>query len=167
MDEEYRKEIANRILSRAETNIYFIDDFLYNHSAKDGAYFRSLSILLSYSFELALKAVLVLKNNYSNKEGLEKHLKNLSHNLLKIRDELSTDELEEIGVKNIESRNTTNFIGYRTKTTDSKEIIIENFTDVRYDFTNDSLRDLPEDRDFREWVHETLKLIKNIRESFY
>ena|SRR3989344_2540439 len=163
MDIEYREKIMDRMLTRAETGLYFIDDFLYDHSAKDGAYFRSICLLLSYSFELVLKATVVLVSKCSTKKELEKELRNLNHDIIKISNKLNTNELNDIGIKSISAKISTNFIGYIAKTMDDKEISIENFTDIRYDFMSDSLRSLPEDIEFKMWVAETHNILKNIR----
>lgn len=167
MDNKYRKEIANRTLTRALTGLYFLEDFLYRHSAKDGAYFRSLCILLSYSFELTLKTVVVMVSESVTKEDLEKELRGLNHDIIKISQNLKESELNKIGIKSITPRNTDSFIGYVVKTCDNKEIVIENFIDIRYDFMNDSLRDLPENEEFKTWVTETIEVANKIKEQVH
>ena len=149
---------------RASSALDFIDDFLQGHNAKDGAYFRSICILLSYSFELLLKSVVVFTSEYNSKDELEKELRNLNHDLIKIAVQLGEDKLQRIGIIGVDRRSTPAFIGYIVNTTSGKQITVENFIDIRYDFTNDSLRDLPEDEEFRLWVEQTQMIYSKIKE---
>lgn len=167
MDNNYKKEIASRTLTRALTGLYFLEDFLYQRSAKDGAYFRSLCILLSYSFELTLKTAVVMVSESVTKEELEEELKGLNHDIIKISQNLKESGLNKIGIKSITPRNTNSFIGYIAKTCDDKEIIIENFIDIRYDFMNDSLRNLPENEEFKTWVTETIEVANKIKKQVH
>lgn len=161
---EYKKEISYRMLSRAATGLYFLEDFLYRHSAKDGAYFRSLCILLSHNFELVLKALVVLTSMSTTKDQLDKELRLLNHNIIEISKKLGSHELNNIGIKDITLRDTTDFTGYIIQTNEDKEILIEGFNDIRYDFMNDSLRNLPENEDFKMWVIETLIVLKKVKQ---
>jgi hypothetical protein len=167
MDNKYRKEIANRMLTRALTGLYFLEDFLCRHSAKDGADFRSLCILLSYSFELTLKTAVVMTSESVIKDELEGELKDLNHDIIKISRSFEKDDLNKIGIKSITSRNTNSFVGYIAKTCDDKEIVIENFIDIRYDFMNDSLRGLPENEEFKTWVTETIGIANKIKKQVH
>lgn len=164
MDNKYKSEIVNRMLGRSETNLYFVQDFLRDHSASDGAYLRSISILLSYSFELILKAKVVMSNEYKDKIDLEKSLKNLNHDLIKISDKLGGDGLGSLGIKSI-SMNKMNFIDYTAITDLGNKILVENFTDIRYDFINDSLRSLPMDHEFNEWLSSTFYVLSRAKSS--
>jgi hypothetical protein len=163
MDSEYKKQIAFRILTRAETSIYFVEDFLYHYNAKDGVFFRSICILLSYGFELALKSRFVFLSKSKDKLELEKELKNLNHDVLKIADSLGVEELNKIGINDITGRNTSSFLGYVIKISEDKEISIENFTDIRYDFLNDGLRNLEEHETIKMYIEEILKIIGQIK----
>lgn len=161
---EYKKQIAKRILSRAETGLYFIEDFLFRHNAADGAYFRSLLILFSYSFELVLKSQLVIACQESDRASLEKRLKYLGHSIEKIIQEFSEGQLRDLGIQKAEARVNSSFLGYIITTKSGNQISIEDFVDVRYDFLKDSLRDLPKDEDVKIWIREIKKIIKAIRE---
>jgi hypothetical protein len=168
MDGAIKKNIAVRMATRALTGLYFIEDFLSEpiHSAKDGAYFRSLCILLSYSFELLLKAHFVMVSNFKSKADLEKTLQKMNHDIVEISRKIGRAKLGQIGVKSIRMRTTTNFVGYVVEMLNGRKIIIENFVDIRYDFIKDHVRDLPEDAEFREWKDESLAIHKKISEAF-
>ena len=164
MDARDKKEIVERILSRAETGLYFLTDFLSNRNAKDGAYFRSILIILSYSFELVLKARVVSITKSINKTELEKELRDLNHDIMKISEKLGDKELNNIGIKSVSTRANNNFLGYIIRTNDEKEFFIENFIDVRYDFLKDSLRNLEEDEKVKEGIRVILDIVQRTRE---
>lgn len=166
MTPEEKKEIAFRILTRASTGLYFLQDFLYRHSANDAAYFRSLCILLSYNFELLLKAVFVLTGNFETIGELENKLKSLNHSPTNISLKLGEANLKLIGIERIDHRRTLDFIGYIVECTSGKKIVIEDFIDIRYDFTKETLRVLPGDNDFNEWVTASLEIHSNIKKHY-
>ena len=159
-----KKEIVDRMLSRAETGLYFLEDFLFRHSAKDAVYFRSILIILSYSFELVLKAKVVLVSKSIIKDELERELKKLNHNIINVSNKLTKEDLNSIGIEKIDIRNTNDFVGYIIKTSSGKELSIEDFIDVRYDFMKNSRRDLQEYEKVKECVSEILNIIKKIKD---
>ena len=167
MDAVYKKQIAFRLAVRASSGLYFIEDFLYRHSAEDGAFFRSLCILLSYSFELLLKAQFVATSEFNDKAELERSLKDLNHDILKISAKLGSSKLNAIGINCVNPRSGTDFIGYDIVTIQGKKISVENFIDIRYDFTNDTLRDLPTNGEFTEWVTEALNVYGKIKKQHF
>ncbi len=155
------------MLARASSGLYFVEDFLYRHSAKDGAYFRSLCILLSYSFELLLKSIFVITNEFKNEKALENQLIRLNHDLSKIARKLGTEKLNAVGIKNLYLRRSIDFVGYIVETTSGKEVAVEDFIDIRYDFTRDALRVLPEDEEFKGWVSETIQIYTKIKDLYF
>ena len=169
MDGTYKKEIAVRMTTRAATGLYFIEDFLSDsiHGAKDGAYFRSLCILLSYSFELLLKAQFVMTREFVDKKSLESELRDLNHNIVRISTRLGTVELDAIGIKSVTPRTSSSFVGYVIQTKPGKKIVIEDFIDIRYDFTKDALRNLPENDEFIEWKDEALAIYNKIKKLHF
>jgi hypothetical protein len=150
MNEEEKKEIGRRVIGRAKASLYFIEDFLRDNNYKDGAYFRAILILLSYSFELILKSSLILNGQYKSRLDLETKLKRVNHDILQIAQKLGQQELEQLGIEDISPRENSSFLGYLVKTTNGEVFSIENFTDVRYDFMKDDLRDLEEDIKVKE-----------------
>lgn len=163
MDNTYQKNISFRIITRAETGLYFLEHFLYNGNAKDAAWFRSICILLSYSFELILKARVTSISKYNKKEELEKELRDLGHDIVGISAYLGEKELENLGIKSIKNRNTSNFVGYIITTTDNKEIVIEDFIEIRYDFMNDSLRNFEENETVKMYIEEMIKIAGKVK----
>jgi hypothetical protein len=163
MSKNLIQEIVFRIITRAETTLYFIEDFLFHHNAKDGAYFRSLLILFSYCFELILKAKIVLLNNFKKEEEIQNKLLKYKHNLDQLAHAIGEKELNAIGIKNITKRIDNTFVGYIITTTEDKKIIIENFIDVRYDFLRPQTRSLVDHVVVHEYVGEIQKIIKKIK----
>ncbi len=149
------------MIARAETAIYFIEDFLFTHNAKDGAYFRSILILFSYAIELALKSRVVMLS--MDNEDVEANLRNLQHDIVKISKKLGNNELNSIGIKKVETRRTNAFLGYIITTNENIELSVENFTDVRYDFVKNNLRSLPEHDDVKKSIEQALQIIKKIK----
>jgi hypothetical protein len=166
MSEDQKKKVAEKILSRASTGLYFLEDFLYDRNARDIAWIRSLCIILSYSFELLLKANVVVAFEYGSQEEIDTELRDLNHDILKISKKLGPDKLGEIGIQSIMSRDTKDFLGYIIKT-ENKEIEIENFNNIRYDFFNNSNRDLYDEGKFEEWTQESLKILGATKLSVY
>ena len=140
MDSKEKSKIAFRMIARAETGLMFLERFLTNCRGTDTAWSRSLYILLSYSFELILKSALVLSGTFATLEDLKEKLRKLSHNIKKISNELGSAELSRIGIKNIEPNTTKSFLGYVVETKNDRKIRIEDFINVRYDFTSDDIR---------------------------
>ena len=107
------------------------------NDATDMAYLRSFYILLSYNFELILKTRIVMVKNFSDKKAINDELIKLGHDITKIGETLATN-LEELGIKKI----TENGSQYKVITTGDKEVYIENFTKIRYDFLDDVMRNV-------------------------
>lgn len=161
-----KKEIADRIISRAESGLYFLEEFLHDkHGDTDGAYSRSLYILLSYSFELILKSWLVLNSEASNIEDLEKELKDYLHNFGRISEKMTGDGLSDIGIKSITRTQQKSFIEYIVETNDGASVLVQDFTNVRYDFMNDDLRstDRNEMDRIKIEIESLVNVIKKIR----
>lgn len=140
MNIEEKRKIAYRMTSIASTSLDFVNDYLAKNPKTDPAYLRSLFILISYSFELILKSRIVVlhKKDYQN---LNNKLKSLGHDFAKISNSLGLAELRNIDINKIESKtagcnNPTEpnekYKYYKITTTNNKEIIIEDFIDIRY-----------------------------------
>ncbi len=158
-----KNKIANRIISRAEGSLYLVSDLLDRYDASDAVYNRSFNILLSYSFELVLKAAVVSSRVFKDKDVLKEVLKSLNHDIVKISNELGSNKLRDLGIERISRRCTPDFIGYEVQMTNGGKIVVEDFIDIRYDFTKDHLRPLPKDEDFKMWVEEAHKVLKEVK----
>jgi|SRR3989344_2469457 len=139
--EKKKKAVANRTISRAQSTLYFLEEFLRDkQGGTDAAYSRSLYILLSYSFELILKSLMVLTSNATSIQALDKELRKPLHDFEGIFKKLNKVGLLNVGLKNIVRKQRRSFIEYIVETDDNK-ILIQDFTNVRYDFISDDLRD--------------------------
>lgn len=144
MNDQEKRKIAFRMTTRAFASMDFVDDYLSSHlNATDSAYLRSLYILLSFAFELILKSRVVVTHDSDCQKCLERKLKNLGHDFIKICQVLGNKELNNVGIKNIESKTASynnprepkeEYSYYSVDTVDDKKISIENFNDIRYNF---------------------------------
>ncbi len=139
MNNQEKHKYAYALTSVASTGLSFIENSLSSimNEATDMAYLRSFYILLSYNFELVLKSRVVMIKSFSDKKSINNELGKLGHDITKIGKTLATN-LEELGVKEI----IENGSQYKIVTTDNKEIYIENFTKIRYDFLDDVMRNV-------------------------
>lgn len=164
MNISLKHTLANRVISRAKSGLYFIDECLQciHTGETDGAYSRSIYILFSFNFELILKSRIMLARNSTTKEDLIKGLKH--HNFELLSKELSSGELSDINIKKIQKTQNTDFVEYEVETTKGEKIIIQDIIDVRYDFTKDSLRDPdPQEAErMKKEINILLEMIKKI-----
>lgn len=143
MDINKKKSIAFRMTSRASTGLAFIDEFLDTHDKTDMAYLRTLYMILSHNFELILKSRVVMLSEVLTLTNLDKKLKGLSHNFIKISQELGNDELKSLGIKNIILDNKN--ILYTVRMLNCSNLYIEDFNNIRYNFINDKIRTINDD----------------------
>ena len=132
MDNQKKYKIAYKLTTVASTGLAFIEDSLQGimGNATDTAFLRSFYILLSYDFELILKSRVVMTESFSKDEDIVERLKKLGHNIIKIKTDLGVTNLNMLGIKEIVESDDQ----YKITTTDDKEIQIEDFTKIRYDF---------------------------------
>ena len=164
-----KKEIADRMLSRGESGLYFLEEFLHDkQGGTDPVFSRSLYILLSYNFELILKSLLVLNSGALSIEGLEKELIGYLHNFQKISEKLTQNRLSYIGIKNIARTQQKAFIEYVVETNDGAKILVQDFKNVRYDFMSDDLRniDCHEVSRIKQEIKSLLVIVKQIRVGY-
>jgi multidrug efflux pump subunit AcrB len=76
-------------------------------------------------------------NSFSDKNAINDTLRKLGHDITKISKALATN-LEELGIKEI----TENGSQYKVITTNNKEIYVENFIKIRYDFLDNVRRNV-------------------------
>lgn len=136
MTEEEKKKIAQRLVTRVSTGIYFIElNYLSSHPIPDAAWIRNIYILLSFYAELLLKAIVVFKGNFANSKELDRQLRDLGHNLEDIGLYLGKNELSVFGINGIELKNQEYLFQ-----TDMGNFHVKDFRDIRYDFLDDRIR---------------------------
>lgn len=163
MNNQEKYKIAFRMTSRASTGLSFIEDYLMHNFITDAAYLRSFYVLLSYNAELILKSRVVMMGNFVDKDGIDKKLKSLSHDISKTSKELGYNELMKLGIKEITKKDNQ----YKIVTIDGKETVIEDFTDIRYDFLDGKIRiiDTKEHERVKEYIETIFSILKNTKKE--
>lgn len=165
MMNEEKYKYAFKLTCVASSGLSFIEDSLRSimNNATDLAYLRSFCILLSYNFELILKSRVVMIKNFSDKKDINDELGRLGHDIIKIKENLGDNNLKELGIKEI----TENGSQYKIITTDNKEICIENFTKIRYDFLDDIMRrvDSQEHLRIKEYTEILISILRKTKEK--
>ena len=141
MNENIKNELAKRAIFRAQSGLYFLQDVVLPHiqSGTDAAYSRSAYILLSFNTELILSALFILGSKKTTESEIIKDLIAASklHNLQSLFDQVQQEF--RFGIQNVIRKDNNGFIQYEVKINDSTAVI-EDLTDVRYDFKKNSLR---------------------------
>ncbi len=140
MSNNIKIELAKKAAGGGSSGLYFIDDILRNKSGgTDMAFSRSWYILLSFNFELILKAILIIENKQNTKKAILNSIK--SHNLVSLSKIIDKKSLNKYGIDSIEKEIKNNFISYIVKISNNRgSIIIQDLIDVRYDFEKEELR---------------------------
>ena len=139
-----REILAFRAVIRASSGLYFIEECLRNsHGGTDPAYSRSRYILLSYNFELLLKARLILVSKHETREDIVTEI--ITHNLTQLFKKFPKGVTSDIGIVNISKRQNNGFGEYVIEMTDKTIIVMQDFIDIRYDFDKDILRSIDND----------------------
>ena len=164
MNSQEKHKYAYALTSVASTGLSFIENSLLSimNNATDMAYLRSFYILLSYNFELILKSRVVMIKSFSDKKAINDELGKLGHDIAKIGKTLVAN-LEELGVKEIIEYGSQ----YKIITTNGKEIYIENFTKIRYDFLDDVMRtvDNQEHARIKEYAEILVSILRKAKEK--
>ena len=139
MTSQEKYKYAYKLTSVASTGLSFVEDSLASmmNNATDMAFLRSFYMLLSYNFELILKSRVVMMGNFPDKNAVNDELRKLGHDIKRICESLGETNLKDLGIKEIAENNQ-----YKITTTDNKEIYLENFTKIRYDFLDDVMRNV-------------------------
>ncbi|MBI2109287.1 MAG: hypothetical protein HYT93_03905 [Parcubacteria group bacterium] len=158
--------LAERAVFRANSGFLFIDACLehFHRGGTDAAYSRSLYVLFSYNFELMLKSRILLASSLNSREELLEDIK--SHDLKLLSKKLSSEALKKIDIMSIEKIKESGFVKYVVNLIDGRQIILQDFTDVRYDFGKDALRnvDQEESKKMKNDIETLLKITKKIME---
>ncbi len=133
-------ELAKKAVGRGSSGLYFVDDILRNkNGGTDRAFSRSWYILLSFNFELILKAILILENISNVEKEILNSIK--SHDLDSLSKSIAVESLQKYGISDIKKEVNNSFISYIIKMSEDRgNIIIEDLIDIRYDFEKDKLR---------------------------
>lgn len=140
MTEEEKKEIAQRLSARVSTGMSFVEEYLYQHERPDLAWIRNIYLLLSFYTELLLKAIYVAKRTFASKEEIEQKLIRMGHNLENIGKEIGSADLQQFGIKSIKRSTPDYFVE-----TKEGNFRVEDFIDIRYDFIEGKVRNIPSD----------------------
>ncbi len=153
-------ELVKRAVGRGGSGLYFIEDILRDKTGgTDSAFSRSWHILISFNFELILKSILILENEKNSKSEILKSIKN--HDLDKLSKTIDTKSLEKYGITSITKKVDNNFISYVVKMSEKRgNIIIEDLTDIRYDFQKNELRKIEPDEIRR--LKKEINLLKSV-----
>lgn len=166
----HKKILAYGAIFRAKSSLHFLDRCLecIHLGGTDPIYSRSLYILLSHNVELILEARLLLASSQTEKKELIKEIKvSPNHNLKELSDKLLKDGLlESINIKDVKQKKNNELTEYIIEMADGKNVIIQDLTDVRYDFKFYQLRDsdLNEAKRMRNEVETLLSITKKIIE---
>lgn len=162
-----KQNILDIMIVNIEMGIAFLENYSSNYI--DIGYARPYRIILSYSFELLLKAAWLnsLDMIIDNKKFPEYLFKMVGHDFSKICNKIEKANLKVIGVKGCEfNKNKTGDI-YKIEMCNGDIIEIEDFTDIRYDFIGNK-KDRPIKQidkkkidNILEHMNRILKIIKN------
>ena len=163
MNNQEKYDIAFRMTARASTGLSFIEDHLTRYQFTDSAFLRSFYILLSYNTELILKSRVVMKDNFLNKNEINKKLTALLHDIEKIGKDMGNAELLKLGINTI-AKNEDRYI---LTTTDWKVIYIEDFVDIRYDFIEGKIRtiDNQEHERIKGYVEQLRLILQKVKKE--
>jgi hypothetical protein len=153
-------KISDRMLDRASNLLFSIESLA---KPKDLAHLRSMYLLLSYCFELILKSCVAKLSDAADRDGLNKELESFGHDIEKLSKRV---RLSALGIKNISSNNRGCFKGWIIET-DTLEIPIEDFINIRYDFIFDDLRDGWKNdlEKFQDYINAFYSMISKVRSS--
>lgn len=165
MNSQEKYKYAYALTSVASTGLSFVEDSLTSmmNDATDLARLRSFYILLSYNFELVLKSRIVMVENFVDKQSLNSRLVELGHNIQAIANALGNPVLQELGISKVEK----NSGQYKISTTDNKEVPIEDFTKIRYDFLDNIVRAVgsQEHERIKDYVDTLFSILRKTKEK--
>lgn len=158
-------QISNNILARANSTLYFLEHaFKFaNMKANDVAWQRSVLIMLSYAFELILKAEIVITSTNEDSSGINQELKSFGHNIQEILCELDNrGALPPMKIASYQVSNNGSFRQYEINFDDQKQLVVEDFVDIRYDYINTALRNVTSHEIVIEYIDKMIELSKNV-----
>ncbi len=160
-----KDQISNNILARANSTLYFLEHaFKFaGMKANDVAWQRSVLIMLSYAFELILKAEIVTTSTNQDLNDINQELKAFGHNIQKILCELdSRGALPSMKITSYQVSNNGSFRQYEISFDDQKQLVVEDFVDIRYDYIKTALRNVTSHEIVIEHIDKMIELSKNV-----
>ncbi len=156
MSDEEKKQIGQRLATRVETALHFIElDYLVRHPRPDAAWIRNFYILLSFYTELLLKGIFVMTGDFADISVLDRKLRKLGHDLKLVGGQIGRDKMAEFGIKNIQYINREYFVE-----TDYGNFYVKDFNDIRYDFLDGRVRTLNGDE--HELFKKQIEIMRKI-----
>jgi len=101
--------------------------------------------------------------NFNDKQSLNSRLVTLGHDIQAIAKELGETSLRELGISKVDKSSTQ----YKVSTTDNKDLLIEDFTKIRYNFLDDIVRsvDSQEHVHIKEYLDILFMILKRVKEE--
>jgi len=131
--------------------------------ADDVAWQRSVLIMLSYAFELILKAKIVITSTKEDVDGVDQELKSFGHDIQKILSELDRrGVLSSMKIVRYQVSSNGSFRQYEIYFDDQKQLIVEDFVDIRYDYIKTTLRNVIGHQIVIEYIDRIIELSKNV-----
>ncbi len=160
-------QIAENILARADSSLYFLEHALTiaNMKANDYAWQRSILMILSYAFELIIKAEIVFNSENTNTEDIDKELKDLGHNIQKILQKIDRSGLmTSMGIHSYRVDTVGKLKKYVINFKDQNHVTVEDFVDIRYDYVKSDYRDIIDHDVIVNYVSKMISLSKNVKD---
>lgn len=103
-----------------------------------------------------------MMENFTDKQSLNTRLIGLGHNIQAIANALGNTNLQELGIAKVEKN-----AQYKINTVDNKDVLIEDFTKIRYDFLDNITHsvDSQEHTRIKEYVETLFSILKKAKEK--
>ena len=149
LNEKEKKQLLINMISRVESGFLFIKSkYLIPQLKKDEIspdilWLRSIYILFSFYFEILLKSMLIPTQKIEDVASINQQFKKLGHNIQAIGNKLGKKTLTELEIKKISLKKDEYII-----TTSEKTIYVKDFTDIRYDFIKNKIKNITKNEDY-------------------
>src|SRR3989339_1346551 len=149
LNEKEKKQLLINMISRVESGFLFIKSkYLIPQLKKDEIspdilWLRSIYILFSFYFEILLKSMLIPTQKFEDVASINQQFKKLGHNIQAIGNKLGKKTLTELEIKKISLKKDEYII-----TTSEKTIYVKDFTDIRYDFIKNKIKNITKNEDY-------------------
>lgn len=160
-----KQQIADNIIARAKTTLYFLEHVLKDAGvrANDVAWQRSILLMLSYAFELVLKTKVVLSSVYTKVDDIDRELKCLGHDIQDILHELESRKLlSSMKITSYDVSDNLSFKQYKIVFEDGGSLVVEDFVDIRYDYTKKALRNIVSHDVIVGYLDKMIELSRNV-----
>ncbi len=154
------------MLARADSALYFLNHALtfLGMKADDIAWQRSILMMISYSFELITKSEIVFTSQNVKVDDIDRELRGLGHNMQQIICELQKrGSLRLMNIIDFKVDNNGSFTKYVIYFNDKNKLIVEDFVDIRYDYTKTFLRKVISHNIIIGYINKMIELSKNVK----